>query len=63
MTEEWSMRKDNRIKGLYNIISNRSNWFIAEQLTYNNAMTIITHFNNLGHIKIDADGNAIEVEK
>ena len=59
MKEEWKIQKDRRNGSFYNIVSNRSNWFIAEQLTYNHAMTIVTLFNMYGPVKLDADGNPL----
>lgn len=57
MKEIWKIQKSGRNPRLYHIVSNRSNWFIAEEITYNNAMTIITHFNNLGRVKLDENGD------
>ena len=53
--EVWSIRKDS--KGSFcKIVSNRSNWFIAADLLYNHAMTIVTHFNNYGPVKLNNEG-------
>jgi hypothetical protein len=56
MTEEWKIQQDRKNPKYYNIVSNTSNWFIAEQITYNHAMTIVTHFNNYGAVKLDKNG-------
>jgi len=56
MHEQWSIKK---IGNTFNIVSNQSKWFIAEDVLYNNAMTIITHFNNNGRVKIDKNGDAV----
>lgn len=56
MTEQWKLQQDRKNPRYYNIVSNKSRWFIAEQLAYNHAMTIITHFNNYGAVKLDKNG-------
>ena len=55
MKEIWSIKK-NPHDSFYSIVSNRSDWHIAEELLYNNALTIITHFNEHGPVKISKHG-------
>ena len=57
MKEVWSIKKIPN-SNFFGIVSNRSNWYIAEDLLYNDAMTIITHFNNHGRVKLDKNGDA-----